>query len=166
MSYRPKYLGHVNVFVRNAERSQQWYGDVLGLHTYGFRPGQVAFMAADVEQSHEIALVQVGEEAPRPHARQVGLNHMAWMMGSLEDLTEVYQRLKDKGVPIERVSDHSISIGIYFRDPDGNGVEVSYELPRSQWPRQERLFAEDLVDLGRFPGPWDEDLAAQKALAR
>lgn len=64
MSYRPKYLGHVNIFVRSAERSQQWYADVLGLHTYGLRPGRVAFLAADVEQSHEIALVQAGEEAP------------------------------------------------------------------------------------------------------
>ena len=88
------------------------------------------------------------------------------MMGSLEDPKELYQRLKDKGVPIERVSDHGISIGIYLRDPDGNGVEVSYELPRSQWPRHERLFAEDLVELGHFPGPWDEDLAAQKVAAR
>jgi len=66
MSYRPKYLGHVNVFVRNAERSQQWYADVLGLHTYGCRPGRVAFMAADLEQSHEIALVQVGAEPVAP----------------------------------------------------------------------------------------------------
>jgi catechol 2,3-dioxygenase-like lactoylglutathione lyase family enzyme len=63
MSYRPSYLGYVNIFVRNAERSQKWYTDLLGLHTYGFRPGQVAFLAADLEQSHEIALVQIGEEA-------------------------------------------------------------------------------------------------------
>jgi hypothetical protein len=37
---------------------------------------------------------------------------------------------------------------------------VSYELPREQWPRKEQLFAADLVDLGRFPGPWDADPAA------
>jgi catechol 2,3-dioxygenase len=145
MSYRPSYLGHVNIFVRNAERSQEWYTDLLGLHTYGFRPGQVAFLAADLEQSHEIALVQIGEEAAGQGKGQVGLNHLALMMSSLEDLKELYQRLIDKGVPISRVADHGISIGIYFRDPDGNGLEVSYELPRSQWPRQERLFAEDLV---------------------
>ena len=30
MSYKPKYLGHVNMYVRNTERSQQWYSDVLG----------------------------------------------------------------------------------------------------------------------------------------
>ncbi len=162
MSFRPMYLGHVNIFVRNVERSRQWYADVLGLHTYGYRPGRAAFLAADLEQSHEIALVQVGEEAPGPQKGQVGLNHLAWMVPSLEDLKEAYQRLKDKGVPIERVTDHGISIGVYFRDPDGNGLEVSYELPRSQWPRQERLFADDLVGLGHFPGPWDEDRAAHK----
>ena len=163
MSCRAKYLGHVNIFVRNVERSQVWYADVLGLHTYGVRPGRVAFMAADLEQSHEIALVQVGDDAPGAQKGQVGLNHMAWMMSSLDDLKELYQRLKDKGVLIERVSDHGISIGIYVRDQDGNGVEVSYELPRSQWPRQERLFDQDLVNLGRFPGPWDEDVVAHTA---
>lgn len=166
MSFRPMYLGHVNIFVRNVEASQKWYADVLGLHTYGFRPGRAAFLAADTEQSHEIALVQVGDDAPGPQKGQVGLNHMAWMVPSLDVLKEAYQRLKDKGVPIERVTDHGISIGVYFRDPDGNGLEVSYELPRSQWPRQERLFAEDLVGLGHFPGPWDEDRAAHKTLAR
>jgi len=162
MSYRPRYLGHVNIAVRNLERSHRWYTDVPGLHTYGLRPGQAAFLSADLEQSHEVALLQVGEEAPAQQKRQVGLNHMAWMMSSLDDLKELYRRLKEKGVHIDRVSDHGISIGIYFRDPDGNGIEVSYELPPSQWPRHERLFAEDLVDLGRFPGPWDEDQPAHK----
>jgi catechol 2,3-dioxygenase-like lactoylglutathione lyase family enzyme len=33
MSYRPKYLGHVDVFVRDAERSKKWYEEVLDLHT-------------------------------------------------------------------------------------------------------------------------------------
>ena len=31
MSYKPKCLGHINIFVRNAERSRDWYADVLGL---------------------------------------------------------------------------------------------------------------------------------------
>jgi catechol 2,3-dioxygenase-like lactoylglutathione lyase family enzyme len=49
MSYQPKYLGHVNIFVRSVERSHRWYADVLGLHTYGLRPGQVAFLSADLD---------------------------------------------------------------------------------------------------------------------
>lgn len=163
MAYKPKYLGHVNIYVRNAERSQQWYEDVLGLHTYDFRPGRAAFMSADIDQSHEIALVEVGQDAASHQQNQVGLNHMAWMMESLDDLKELYERIKTKNIPIERVSDHGISIGIYLHDPDGNGIEVSYELPRSQWPVQEELFLSGKVDKGRFPGPWDEHLATQGA---
>ncbi len=159
MSYKPKYLGHVNLFVRNAERSQKWYADILGLHTYDFRPGRAAFMSADIEQSHEVALIEVGEDAPGIQRRQVGLNHMAWMMESLEDLKEFYHRLKEKNVPIGQISDHGISIGIYFNDPDGNGIEVSYELPRSQWNRQENIFMAEGRMSGQFPGPWDAELA-------
>jgi catechol 2,3-dioxygenase len=113
-----------------------------------------------------VALIEVGDEAPGPQKRQVGLNHMAWMMESLEDLKEIYQRLKDKNIPIERVSDHGISVGIYFRDPDGNGVEVSYELPRSQWPLQEKIFSSEDKPRGLFPGPWDEHLAEQMVGSR
>lgn len=166
MSYTPKYLGHVNIFVRNAERSHKWYADVLGLHTYDFTPGRAAFLSADLEQSHEVALIEVGDDAPGPQTGQVGLNHMAWMMESLEDLQEIYQRLMEKKIPIERVSDHGISIGIYFHDPDGNGVEVSYELPRSQWYRQEKIFLSDDRPRGHFPGPWDEHLVEAQAVSR
>ena len=38
MGYTPKYLGHVNIYVRNAEESQKWYEDILGLHTYDLVP--------------------------------------------------------------------------------------------------------------------------------
>jgi catechol 2,3-dioxygenase len=166
MSYRPKYLGHVNIYVRNAERSHKWYEDVLGLHTYDYMPGRAAFMSADREQSHEVALIQVGDDAPLQQKGQVGLNHMAWMMHSLDDLKEVYERLQEKNVPIDHVSDHGISIGIYFRDPDGNGLEVSYELPRNQWPREDKVFSSEDRLKGHFPGPWDEHLAPQTAAAR
>ena len=158
MTYRPKYLGHVNIYVRNVERSHKWYENVLGLHTYEYRPGWAAFMSADIEQSHEVALMQVGDDAPAQHKGQVGLNHMAWMMETLDDLKDAYWRLKENEVELERIVDHGVSLGIYFRDPDGNGLEVSYELPRDQWPRQERIFSSDMVGQGRFPGPWDQEL--------
>ena len=163
MTNRPKHLGHVNLYVRNAERSRQWYEDVLGLHTYDFRPGLAVFMSADIDKSHEVALMQVGDDAPLQQKGQVGLNHLAFMMESLDDLKEAYLRLKEKNVKIDRVADHGVSLGIYFRDPDGNGLEISYELPRQQWPREERIFAADMVNRGRFPGPWDADMARAAA---
>ena len=166
MSYQPKYLGHVNIYVRNAERSHKWYTDLLGLHTYDFIPGRAAFLSADLEQSHEVALIQVGDDAASQQKGQVGLNHMAWMMHSLDDLKEIYQRLKEKNIPIDHVSDHGVSIGIYFHDPDGNGLEVSYELPRSEWNRHEAIFSGEGRSRGLFPGPWDEHLAESPAVSR
>jgi catechol 2,3-dioxygenase len=156
------YLGHVNIYVRNAERAHEWYKKVLGLHTYHYVPGRAAFLSADLDQSHEVALMQVGDDAPAQARGQVGLNHMAWMVDSLDSLKAAYQRLKDNAVPIDAVVDHGISLGIYFRDPDGNGLEVSYELPRAEWPRQEQVFGLPSEQRGRFPGPWDSDRAAAR----
>ena len=38
---------------------------------------------------------------------------MAWRVESLDDLKEFYHRIKDKNVPIDRVADHGVSLGIY-----------------------------------------------------
>ncbi|PKB82526.1 MAG: hypothetical protein BZY88_04090 [SAR202 cluster bacterium Io17-Chloro-G9] len=159
MGYTPQKIGHVNIFVRNAERSRDWYEDLLGLHTHGFTPGRAAFMSADVGNSHEIALTEVGDNAPGPQQRQVGLNHMAWYMESLEDLKELYYRIKEKNIPIERVSDHGHAIGIYIRDPDGNGIEVSYEMPSNEWGHAEGKYMIGGTKHGRLSGPWDAEIA-------
>ena len=161
MAYKPMSLDHVNIFVRNAERSHRWYTEVLGLHTQDTfnHPGterlRAAFLACDPGHAHDIALFEVGDDAAPPQKGQVGLNHVAWRMASLDDLAEIYRRLNDKGVAV-RVADHTVSIGVYFSDPDGNGLEVYYELPRGQW-HQDRPFSGG-GEKGRFPGPWDEAL--------
>src|SRR5262249_24387222 len=129
MPCKPVALDQVNIYVRNAERSHRWYTHVLGLHTqdtFNF-PGtdklRAAFLACDPKHAHDIALFEIGDEAEGPQKGAVGLNHVAWRMGSLDDLKEMYGRLQAKGVPV-RVSDHTVSIGVYFSDPDGNGLEV------------------------------------------
>ena len=165
MSHKPKKLGHVNIFVRNAERSRAWYEDLLGLHTYGFTPGRAAFMTSDLGNSHEIALVEVGDDAPIPQRGQVGLNYMAWYMESLDDLKELYYRIKERNIEIERVSDHGHAIGIYIHDPDGNGIEVSYEMPSSEWGHDLSNYMIGATEKGRLSGPWDEEIA-RGAMAR
>ena len=158
MTKRPMYLQHVNVYVRNVERSKKWYEDLLGLHVYEYRPGWAAFLTADKEQSHEVALMQLGEDAPLQSKGQVGLNHMAWRLESLDDLKEFYRKIKAEGQPIDRIVDHGISLGIYLRDPDGNGVEVFYEMPRAEWPVDYNVFTREKTGSGRFPGPWDAEI--------
>jgi catechol-2,3-dioxygenase len=128
------HLGHVNLYVRDAAASRDWYLKVIGLHTYHFVPGRAAFLSADKEKSHEIALMELGPEAPLQQPGQVGLNHAALMVDSLDQLKDHYRRLKDNNVKLDHISDHGLSLGIYFRDPDGNGLEISFELPREKWP--------------------------------
>ena len=67
-------------------------------------------MSTNRKESHEVALMEVGEDAPGLQEGQVGLNHMAWRMASLDDLKELYHRLKEKNVSIDHVADHGISI--------------------------------------------------------
>ncbi len=171
MALRPAALDHVNIYVRNAERSHRWYTDILGLHTQDIahvpETGKVrgVFLACDPSHAHDIALFDVGEEASGPQKGQVGLNHVAWRMASLDDLAAMYERLKVKGVPVN-VADHTVSIGVYFSDPDGNGLEVYYELPRSEWKRDKPFTGSDASEKGRFPGPWDEVLRPAAAAAR
>ncbi len=159
MALRPMSLDHVNIFVRNAERSYRWYTDVFSLHTQDTmtHPGtdklRAVFLACDKDHAHDIALFEIGEDARGQEKGQVGLNHVAWRMATLDDLAEMYRRLEKMDVPVN-VRDHSVSIGIYFDDPDGNGLEAYFELPRSEWNR-ERPFSE-AGGKGRFPGPWDE----------
>jgi catechol 2,3-dioxygenase len=118
-------------------------------------------MSADTDQSHEVAVMQLGDDAPLQQRRQVGLNHMAWRVESLDDLKEFYGRIKEQNQPIDHIADHGISLGIYLRDPDGNGVEVYYELPRAEWPVDYHVFSRDKVGRGRFPGPWDSEMVEQ-----
>jgi catechol 2,3-dioxygenase len=167
MGVRPVSLDHVNIFVRDAERSHRWYTDVLGLHTQDTMTNRetgrlrAVFLSADPDHAHDIALFEVGEDAAGPQPRQVGLNHVAWKMASVDDLAAMYHRLRERGVPV-RVADHTISIGVYFSDPDGNGLEVYYELPRAEWHRDRPFSGEG--GKGRFPGPWDAELRQRETV--
>ena len=143
---KPKQLGHIVLRVRDLERSEQFYSDVLGLRVTNKRPGQMTFMSAVDESSHELALVPVGDDAPGPEDSRVGLYHFAWQMDSFDDLKMLYADMKSKNVDVRGIGDHGISLGVYFFDPDGNEIEAYYEMPKDEWPADGDLFE------GEFPG--------------
>ncbi|MYC06472.1 MAG: VOC family protein [Chloroflexi bacterium] len=151
---KPKQLGHLVLRVRDLEASEQWYSEVLGLHTTNKRPGSMIFMSAKEGSSHELALVSVGPDAPGPEESRVGLYHFAWEMESLEDLQELYAHMKAKDVNIGGIGDHGISLGVYLFDPDGNEIEVYYEMSEEHWPEDSDLFS------GEFPGKLEPEEVA------
>lgn len=146
----PKQLGHLVIRVRDLERSERFYSDVLGLHVTNKRPGQMIFLSAGDSSSHELALVPVGDDAPGPETDRVGLYHFAWEMESLDDLKRLYADMKAKDVKIGGIGDHGISLGVYFFDPDGNEIEAYYEMSKDQWPEDGDLFE------GDFPGSLED----------
>ena len=150
---KPKQLGHLVLKVRDLEKCEKFYTDVLGLHVTNKRSGKMVFMSSGNASSHELALVPVSLEAPGPDNDRVGLYHFAWEMDSFEDLKQLYQEMKQKEVSIAGVSDHGISIGVYFFDPDGNEIEVFYELPSEHWPTNGDLFE------GKFPQSLEDEPA-------
>ena len=146
----PKQLGHLVIRVRNLERSEKFYTEVLGLKVMNKRSGAMTFMSADDGMSHELALVPVGDDAPGPEEGRVGLFHMAWEMESLDDVKKLHSVLKENDVKIKNIGDHGISLGVYFYDPDGNEIEAYYEMPKDQWPQEGDLFE------GAFPGTLED----------
>ena len=129
-----------------------------GLHAYHYRPGCAAFMSADKEQSHEVALMQLGDDAPLQQ-KAAGRAQPHGVAARKPRRPEgVLQPHQGEGQPIDHIADHGISLGIYLRDPDGNGVEVFYEMPRAEWPVDYHVFSRDKVGRGRFPGPWDAEM--------
>lgn len=45
------------------------------------------------------------------------------------------KRVKAAGIPFDGAAHHGVSTAVYLRDPDGNGVELYFDLPDAEWPR-------------------------------
>ena len=67
-----------------------------------------------------------------------GLHHVALAYPSRRSLADAYRRLKDAGWPIRQTADHGTHEAIYITDPDGNDVELMWDRPADQWPRDEQ----------------------------
>jgi catechol 2,3-dioxygenase len=135
-------LGHIVLRVRELERSTRFYMDILGLRKTGEIPGVMAFFSTQGSaDSHDLALMQLGPNAPDVDPQRVGLCHFAYQVGSEESLAEAYRTLREAGVPIVGTGDHGVSKGIYILDPDGIEIEITYEVPKEQWPQDGNAFA-------------------------
>lgn len=45
------------------------------------------------------------------------------------------KRLIDAKYEIDGASDHGVSEAIYLNDPDGNGIELYFDKPKKDWPK-------------------------------
>ena len=135
-------LGHIVLRVRDLERSERFYTEVLGLRKTGEIPGVMAFFSTQGNaDSHDLALMRLGPNAADPNPRAAGLYHFAYQVESEEALAEAYRTLQEAGVPIVGSADHGVSKGIYILDPDGIEIEITCEVPPERWPEEANPFA-------------------------
>jgi len=131
-------LGHVVFYVRRLDPAVTFYTQIVGLGLTGRIFGGRAAMLTSGRTHHELLLIEVGD-APGPlEGRRIGLYHVGWKVGDrLDDLRRVHNRILAAGIPIDGMSDHTISQSLYLRDPDGNEVELYVDNPAVDWRQQQ-----------------------------
>ena len=128
-------IGHVHLKVADLDRALGFYCGVLGFDLVQRMGGSAAFVSAG-GYHHHIGLntwESLGGRPPAPGS--TGLYHVAIRYPDRRSLADALQRLRRAGVALEGAADHGVSEALYLRDPDGNGVELYRDLPRSEWPR-------------------------------
>lgn len=108
-----------------------FYSDVLGL-TVSRGPGARALVSAAPQQPALLALTEDKQASLRPR-RSTGLYHFALRYPTRKDLAQALRGLMNAHYPIEGASDHGVSEAIYLSDPEGNGIELYTDRPRSTW---------------------------------
>ncbi|HTK60094.1 MAG TPA: VOC family protein [Candidatus Baltobacteraceae bacterium] len=118
-----KELGHVVLYVTDAEKVAAFYRDTLGFREIARGPGHAAFSSGRTH--HEMLLLEVGGEPLRDGRPKPGLYHIGFKIGDGPDaIRQVYRELLEKGVPIVGTADHGVTHSVYVEDPDGNELEL------------------------------------------
>ncbi len=127
------YIGHLHLRVNDIERSLRYYRDLLGFQTLGEVSGEKAFLTVNNTRSYLLALSRASE--PRTSERRAGLYHFAILLPDRKNLASLLRHLMKhrEESDLEGAADHGVSEAIYLHDPDGNGIEIYRDRPRSEW---------------------------------
>ena len=128
------YLGHVVFYVKDVERSVDFYRDLIGFQEIGRTFGGKAVALTSGRTHHELLLIEVGEAPAPPSGIRRGLYHIGIKIGdSLTTLREAKKELEQAGIVIAGMSDHTVTQSLYLQDPDGNEVELYVDSQTVNW---------------------------------
>ncbi len=103
----------------------EWYRQVLEAEV-ALDNGLLTFLTFD-DEHHRIAIVgQPGLHHPAQATS--GLEHFAFTYASLGDLLATYQRLRTLGILPYWCINHGPNLSFYYRDPDGNQIELQIDV--------------------------------------
>jgi catechol 2,3-dioxygenase len=128
-------IGHVHLKVADLDRALGFYQGVLGFEITQRYGREAVFLSAG-SYHHHIGLntwQSAGGQPPPPGS--TGLFHVAILYPTRSALADALRRLIVAKIPLDGAADHGVSEALYLRDPDENGVELYWDRPQEQWPR-------------------------------
>lgn len=114
-------LGHVGIHCKDLQKQKAFYHDVLGLEVTNEdqQMGMIFLSARPQEENHELLLC-----AGREVDDVLLLQQVSWRCNDLSDVIGFYDRLKKHGVQFDMIVSHGNAVGMYFRDPEENRLEI------------------------------------------
>ncbi len=138
-------LHHVTIKTSRLAAMIAWYTTVIGARVQ-FQDANNAWMTND-DANHRIAFLStpaLKDDADKP--RHNGMHHSAFEYANFADLMSSYERLSTAGIQPAFCLEHGLTISIYYRDPEGNFVELQSDnfgdwKLSSEWMRTSPDFA-------------------------
>lgn len=138
-------LGHASLIVADLDRSVAFYRDTLGFRVLR-REGETVTLGAGENAAPILELTALAGARPKPR-RTTGLYHVAILTPSRDALSRSLYHLAVSRYPLQGASDHIVSEALYLADPDGNGLEIYRDRPRSDWYDAKGQFQMDTLPL-------------------
>ncbi len=127
-------IGHVHLKVSDLDRALSFYKELLGFEITQYYGKSAVFLSAG-GYHHHIGLNTWYSKSTGPApVKSAGLFHLAVLYPTRKDLAMILNRLSEVNYPLTGASDHGVSEALYLDDPDGNGVELYWDRPKTEWP--------------------------------
>jgi catechol 2,3-dioxygenase len=145
MSMIKPILHHVTLKTSHLQEMVAWYQVVVGVHVQ-FQDANNAWTTNDAA-NHRLAFLSVpGLEDDPQKTTHNGMHHSAFEYDSFADLMSSYERLKKESILPAFSLDHGLTISLYYKDPEGNFVELQSDnfgawALSSEWMRTSTEFA-------------------------
>ena len=157
------HVGLVTLAVSSLERSLRYYQNGLGFTVKEQKEGLTLLGAAIGLPI--LALVEQPNAQLQP-AHTTGLYHFAVLLPTRKDLGRFLSHLIESRTPLDGYADHLVSEALYLSDPDGNGIEVYHDRPRSTWAQHNGHvnMGSDPIDLEALIAEGRQDTSAWSGL--
>lgn len=129
------HIGHVHLKVSNLQNAIDFYCGLLGFEITTRYGTDAVFISAGGYHHHIGLNTWFSKNGTTPPNYSTGLFHTAIVYPTRKDLAVIYDRLLEVEYPLTGAADHGVSEAIYLNDPDKNGVELYYDRPQNDWPK-------------------------------